>query len=47
MMLQGMTVRYLLRKTYKVGPGTTCCFMRRPAASASSPANGRSIWAPR
>lgn len=23
MMLQGMTVRYLLRKTYKVGPGTT------------------------
>ncbi len=24
MMLQGMTVRYLVRKTYKVGPGTTC-----------------------
>lgn len=24
MMLQGMTVRYLIRKTYKVGPGTTC-----------------------
>ncbi len=23
MMLQGMTVRYLVRKTYKVGPGTT------------------------
>jgi NADPH2:quinone reductase len=23
MMLQGMTVRYLIRKTYKVGPGTT------------------------
>src|SRR5215475_8587420 len=23
MMLQGMTVRYLLRQTYKVGPGTT------------------------
>ena len=23
MMLQGMTVRYLLRETYKVGPGTT------------------------
>ncbi|MEQ1648868.1 MAG: quinone oxidoreductase [Hyphomicrobiaceae bacterium] len=23
MMLQGMTVRYLLRRTYKVGPGTT------------------------
>jgi NADPH2:quinone reductase len=26
MMLQGMTVRYLLRKTYKVGPGTTLLF---------------------
>jgi NADPH2:quinone reductase len=24
MMLQGMTVRYLVRKTYKVGPGTVC-----------------------
>ncbi|MEZ5816719.1 MAG: quinone oxidoreductase [Hyphomicrobiaceae bacterium] len=24
MMLQGMTVRYLVRKTYNVGPGTTC-----------------------
>ena len=34
MMLQGMTVRYLLRETYKVGKGTTCCCMRRPAASA-------------
>ena len=26
MMLQGMTVRYLLRQTYKVGPGTTLLF---------------------
>jgi NADPH2:quinone reductase len=26
MMLQGMTVRYLLRQTYKVGPGTTMLF---------------------
>lgn len=26
MMLQGMTVRYLLRRTYKVGPGTTLLF---------------------
>jgi len=26
MMLQGMTVRYLLRETYKVGPGTTLLF---------------------
>ncbi len=26
MMLQGMTVRYLLRETYKVGPGTTMLF---------------------
>ncbi|MEL6372743.1 MAG: quinone oxidoreductase [Pseudomonadota bacterium] len=26
MMLQGMTVRYLLRKTFDVGPGTTCLF---------------------
>ena len=33
MMLQGMTVRYLLRQTYKVGPGTTCCFTPPPAAS--------------
>lgn len=24
MMLQGMTVRYLVRRTYKVGPGTVC-----------------------
>ncbi len=24
MMLQGMTVQYLIRRTYKVGPGTTC-----------------------
>ena len=24
MMLQGMTVQYLVRRTYKVGPGTTC-----------------------
>ena len=26
MMLQGMTVRYLLRQTHKVGPGTTLLF---------------------
>jgi len=26
MMLQGMTVRYLLKETYKVGPGTTILF---------------------
>jgi len=30
MMLQGMTVRYLLRRTYKVGPGTT--FLMHAAA---------------
>ncbi len=34
MMLQGMTVRYLLRQTYKVVPAPPCCCMLRPAASA-------------
>ena len=34
MMLQGMTVQYLLRQTYKVGPGTPSCSTRPPAASA-------------
>ena len=34
MMLQGMTVRYLLRQTYKVGPARPCCCTPPPAASA-------------
>ena len=46
MMLQGMTVRYLLRQTYKVVPARPCCCMRRPAASVSSPASGRGTSAP-
>ncbi len=33
MMLRGMTVRLLLRETYRVGPETVLLFTRRPAAS--------------
>ena len=34
MMLQGMTVRYLLRETYKVGKGTTSCSTPPPPAAS-------------
>ena len=33
MMLKGLTAQFLLRRTYKVGPETTLCFTRPPAAS--------------
>ena len=46
MMLKGMTVEYLVRRTFRVDPATLCCATLRPAASASSPANGP-ISAPR
>ena len=46
MMLKGLTAQYLIRQTYRVKAGDTILSMLRPVASASSPANGRSIWAP-
>ena len=40
MMLQGMTVEYLLRRTYRVRRATPSSCTRPRAASASSPASG-------
>ena len=41
MMLKGMTVQYLIRRTYRVQAGETVLWsMPQPAASASSPASG-------
>jgi hypothetical protein len=40
MMLKGMTVRYLLRATYKVQAARPFCCMRRRVALARSSANG-------
>ena len=46
MMLQGMTVRYLLRQTYKVGPGTTLLLHAAAGGIGLIAASGRSTWAP-
>ncbi len=44
-MLKGMTVCYLVRHTFEVKPGNTVLIhAAMPAASASSPPNGRTCW---